>query len=106
MWNSFVEFFVWQPGHIWAISAVFGVLALAALVARPRYPQIRCLPLSITFLVWFAYGFWEYNAYVERADIRVDLLFGWPLLFGGTAIAIILSVRSVSCAVEGKGKDT
>jgi hypothetical protein len=104
MWKSFVGFFVWQPGHILAISAVFGVLFLAALVARTRYPQIRCLPLLIACLVWCAYGFWEHKAYVERANIRVDLLIGWPLLFGGTAIAIIRSAQSVLRAVGNRDK--
>jgi hypothetical protein len=100
MWESFVEFFVWQPAHIWGISATFGVLSLAALATKIRYPLVRCLPLFIASLVWLAYGFWERAAVVQRWDIRVDLLFGWPFLFGGTAIAIVLSVRSAIRAVE------
>jgi hypothetical protein len=104
MWESFVKFFVWQPGHIWAISAVFGVLFLAALMAKTRYPQVRCLPLFIAFLVWLAYGFWEREAVIQRWDIRVDILFGWPLLFGGTAIAIIRSAQSVLRAAGNHDK--
>ncbi len=100
MWESFVEFFVWRPLHIWAISAVFAALFLAALMAKTRYSQVRCLPLFITCLVWLTYGFWERQAVIHRWDIRVDLLFGWPFLFGGTALAIILSIRSLIHAIK------
>lgn len=100
MWKSFVEFFVWQPVHIWAISAVFGVLFLVALVAKTRYSRVRCLPLFIASLVWLAYGFWEQQAVIRRWDIRVDLLFGWPFLFGGTVIVIVLSIQSLIRAVR------
>jgi hypothetical protein len=99
-WESFANFFVWQEGHIWAVSAVFGLLFLAALRLKTRYPQIRCLPLLIACLVWIAYGFWEHWAHIKRANIRVDLLFGWPILFSGTAIAILLSVQSVLRAIR------
>jgi hypothetical protein len=95
MSNTFISFFIWQPVHIWAISALFGVLFLVALLMKNRYSQIRCLPPLIAFLAWLAYGFWERKAAAQKWDIRVDLLFGWPLLFGGTAIVVVLFVQSV-----------
>ena len=103
MWDKFVGFFVWQPVHIWTIAAVFGVLFLAARVAKSRYPQINCWPLLVASLVWLAYGYWERAALINRWDIRVDLLLGWPILFGGTAIAIVLFARSVVRAIEKSG---
>lgn len=105
MWNTFAGFFVWQPVHIWLISALFGVVFLAALVMKRRYAEIRCLPLLIAFLVWLAYGFWEREAVIQKWDIRVDLLFGWPLLFCGTAIAVVLFVQSVIRARRSKERE-
>ncbi len=105
IWESFAGFFTWQEGHIWAVSAVFGSLFLAALMAKTRYTQIRCLPLLIACLVWMAYGYWEHWAHIQRANIRVDLLLGWPILFPGTAIAIVLSGQSVLHAIKSnRGK--
>lgn len=105
MWKAFTKFLVWQPTHIWAISAIFFVMFLAALAAKFRYSQLRCLPLFIISIVWLAYGFWERQAVISRWDIRVDLLFGWPLLFGGTLVAIVFSVQSLIRAVENNGKN-
>ncbi len=103
-WDRFTRFFVWQEGHIWLVSAVFGSLFLAALVAKTRYPQIRCLPLLIACLVWLGYGYWEHGAHLQRANIRVDLLLGWPILFPGTALAILLTGLSVLRAIKSGPK--
>lgn len=92
--ESIIRFFVWQPVHIWGISAVLGVLFLAALLAKRRYPQTRCLPLFIATLAWLVYGFWEHKALVERMKIRVDLIFIWPIVFCVTAIAIAVLAQS------------
>ncbi|MHB1037655.1 MAG: hypothetical protein ACYC35_24335 [Pirellulales bacterium] len=105
MWKSFVEFLVWQPVHIWCVSGLFGVLFCAALVAKMRYARIRSVPLLAASLVWLAYGFWEREAVIHRWDIRIDLFFGWPVLFGGTVIAVALFMRSVIGALDaGEGK--
>jgi len=93
--RRFVDYFVWQPGHIWAIASAFGVLFLATLVAKARCSRIRCLPLLVAFLAWLTYGFWEREAFRERANIRIDLPFIGLFLFSTTAIAIILSIQSV-----------
>jgi hypothetical protein len=103
--TSFFGIFVGEPILIWVVSAVFGVLSLAALTAKARFAVLRSLPLFIVFLLWLAYGFYErsllvpyFNGekYVPQPtyDIRVDLLLISPVLFFTTAIAIALSAWS------------
>lgn len=97
MWNNvfhflwwvfefIADFFVWQPSHFWAVSAVFGVLFLAALMAKTRFPQIRCWPLFIACLMWLVFGFLELDNVIHKPNIRVDILLIWPFIFTGTAL--------------------
>jgi hypothetical protein len=106
MWNNVFDFFAWQPVHIWAVAAVFGLLFLAAILAKAHYPQLRSLPLFIAFVMWLAFGFGEREAVIHRANIRIDIVFGWPFFFAGTALLIglfILSlIRAVRAAKERK----
>ena len=118
MWDVFFEItcffgvFVGKPVLIWVVSAVFGVLFLAVLLAKHRYSLLRGLPLLFVSLMWLAYGFYERSllvlenrggtlVYVPKYDIRVDLLIISPVLFFATAIAIALSARSVLRAIKG-----
>jgi hypothetical protein len=100
------DLFVGQPGHFWAVSAMFGVLALAALVARFCCPQIRSLPMSIASFVmfiasfvWLVFGFLERECVIHKSNIRIDIVFFWPILFGGTAILIGVFVICIMRAV-------
>jgi hypothetical protein len=109
--RGIVDFLVWHPGHFWAISIVFGVLALAALVVRICYPQIRSLPMSIASVVmfvasfvWLVFGFLERECVIHKSNIRVDILFIWPILFAGTAILIGIFVISLIRAVCNRDK--
>lgn len=105
MWKSIVDFLVWQPNHFWAIAAVFGALAVVALVAKFRYPQVCCLPSLLAAIIWTVFGFLEYQAYVERANIRIDIVFLWPILFIATILLILISLLSVIVAfLCGKGE--
>jgi p-aminobenzoyl-glutamate transporter AbgT len=77
---------------MWVVSAVFGVLFLAALMAKSRYPRLRCLPLLIVFFIWLVLGFLERDALIHKANIRIDVVFLWPFIFAVTAILIAISV--------------
>lgn len=94
------KFFVWHPGRMWAVSAVFIVLFLAALIAKGRYPQLRSLPLLVASLVWFILGFLERDALIHKANIRIDIVCLWPLVFGLTAVLIAISCVSFLCAIN------
>jgi hypothetical protein len=98
------DFFVWHPGRMWAVSAVFGVLFLAAIMAKPRYQGLHCLPLFIAFIIWLALGFLEYDAWIHKANIRIDVVFGWPVVFAVTALLITFSVLSLIRTIRRRRK--
>jgi hypothetical protein len=86
------DFFQDQPDHFWAVSAVFGVLFVAALLAKTRFPKIHCWPLLIAFLMWLVFGFLERDNVIHKANIRIDILLIWPFFFAGTALLIVLFI--------------
>jgi hypothetical protein len=100
MLKSFIVFLVADPTRIWAVSAMFGVLFLAAFVAKTRYPQVPCVPLLIASIVWLAFGLHESNADLRKYNIPVDLVLFWlPFVFGGTALLTICFVGCLIYAV-------
>lgn len=111
MLKTITLFLTGPPSHIWPISAAFGVLALAALVARIGYPQVRRLPMLISsFLMfiacymWLAFGIHQSNPDLQSYNIRIDLVFIMPLLLGGTALLTIGSIWSLVRAVRDHKK--
>jgi hypothetical protein len=106
MTETLAAFFVWHPGHIFAIAGIFGALAVVALLAKLRFPEIACVPWIVAAAAWFGYGLWEYEAMIERANIRIDLLILWPVLFGITLLCVIVSTASVAWAAVAYFGDT
>lgn len=68
-----------------AIAAAMG----ATLLLLGRRHSKRGLVLA--GLLWFAYGLWEavVQWFTPQANIRVDLLLIYPVLIGGTLIALL-----------------
>ena len=65
--------FVWHP-----VRAL--IVALVWLLAAFMFGKIVRRPLLITAGAWGVFTLLEFEAWRERADIRVDLLFTWPAL--------------------------
>ncbi|MGI8838770.1 MAG: hypothetical protein ACR2H4_19330 [Pyrinomonadaceae bacterium] len=61
-------------------SLIFWCLLLLTFILRTWRPQARTLPMIVAASAWVLFGLLEYEAYRERANIRVDLLFTWPAL--------------------------
>lgn len=79
-----VNYFVWHPGRVFAVSLVFWGWLLLSAVLRASHPSVRALPPLVAALAWVLFGLMEYEAYRERANIRVDLLVTWPALWAVT----------------------
>jgi hypothetical protein len=80
------KYFVWHPGRAFGVSLIFWCLLLLTFALRARWPGVRTLPMLVAALAWVLFGLLEYEAYRERADIRVDLLVTWPGLLLVTAV--------------------
>lgn len=76
------SFFVGQPLHILIIALIFGVGFLVTRftdLGSERHP----LALLVVVVAWAVYAAWEWLVITRtpEADIRVDLLLVWPLVF-------------------------
>jgi hypothetical protein len=97
--------FINNPTLVWCFAGLFALLGVVALVTRTRHYVLRTAMYFIAFGVWLAWGFMEREAVIERSNIRVDLLFILPFLYGATAGPVYLLVRNVIHAVKGRGGD-
>jgi hypothetical protein len=84
LWKG-ANYFNWHPGRAFAVSLIFWGLLLLSLILRGWRPQVRLLPMLVAASAWLLFGLLEYEAYRERANIRVDLLLTWPALLLVTA---------------------
>lgn len=73
--------FVGKPLNIFAIAVVFLAGYLVPQLLAPGIRQ-RLRPLLTTSLAWGLYAAWEWLVLIKtpEANIRVDLLFLWPVL--------------------------
>jgi hypothetical protein len=85
LWKG-VSYFNWHPTRAFVVSLIFWGLLLLSYILQGWRPQVRTLPMFIVALAWVLFGLLEYQAYRERANIRVDYLFTWPALLLVTAV--------------------
>ena len=97
--HGVIQFFVCHPGHMWAVAAVFGLLALAARLLKVYYPRVFWMPLLVVSFVWVGFGFLEYQAVISKANIRIDIFFIWPFIFCGTALLVGISILNIIIAI-------
>ncbi len=80
------DYFNWHPSRAFMVSLIFWVLLLFSYILRGGRPQVRTLPMLVAAIAWLLFGLLEYEAYRERANIRVDLLLTVPAILLVTAI--------------------
>jgi hypothetical protein len=73
-----------------AILAVAGFLAAGQVALHHKAPARHGRALAWAAAAWAAYALWEWlvAAMSPEANIRVDLLFIWPILLGITALCV------------------
>ena len=79
--------FVWHPGRIGAVAALWMVLALLLPPGRR--------PLLLAAAAWGCFALMEFTAWRMRADIRIDLLVSWPILCFLTAACLAVAVKRI-----------
>ncbi|MCJ8160516.1 hypothetical protein [Acinetobacter zhairhuonensis] len=80
---------VGKPLTIFWIAVAFFI---AYLIVRNFSHKRRAKYLGITTILWLLYAAWEFLIKIKTpdADIRVDLLVIWPILFILSLFSIIL----------------
>ena len=84
LWRA-ANYFNWHPWRALGVSLASWVPPLLPLTLRGWRPYARTLPLLVAAAAWLLFGLLEYEAWRERANIRVDLLATWPALLLVTA---------------------
>lgn len=84
--------FVWNAGRAFAVALAFLALHAAA-VRMTRHRRGPGKPLLVVAAAWAVFGALEAWATHQRADIRVDLLVTWPVLWLVTLAGIGLWIR-------------
>ena len=93
--------FVWHPGRAWLVAGAF---LLAGAVVRAAFRGRKWTwPLLASAVAWFLFGCNEYVAHARGWDIRVDLLFGWPVLLVWSIASVVLCVYPPVGPRSGKG---
>lgn len=85
---SLAQPFVCHPARAAAI-------ALAGLVMAFVLPKPARRPLLVVSVSWGVFALFELEAWRERWDIRVDLLFTWPALCILTVAALVVCLRRI-----------
>ena len=86
--------FVFQPLRFAIVALAFLALALISLALRPTRPRARLWPATVPLVCWVLAALNEYGAKVHNADIRLDLLLGWPVL-------LLLSLVCIGFWIDG-----
>ena len=86
---SLAQPFIWHP-----FRAV--VVGLAWLGLSLVLPKAARLPLLVAAVGWGAFAALEFEAWRERANIRIDLPITWPALCIVTAGCLILSLKRIT----------
>jgi hypothetical protein len=83
---SLAQPFVWHSARAGGVALAFLVLAFAL----PRRARRALLTAGIA---WSVFALLEYEAWREQANIRVDLLFTWPVLVVITVTCAVITAR-------------
>ena len=81
--------FVGHPERAYSVAALFGALLAASLARSRTLRPLIDLPLLMGTVAWGVFGYNETLAVASGANIRIDLLFSWPILCIVTVTAII-----------------
>ena len=80
--------FVGHPERAYIVAALFGAFLAASLARARTLTPLTDLPLFMAALGWGLFGYCETLALASGANIRIELLFGWPILCIVTVTAI------------------
>jgi hypothetical protein len=90
--------FIGHPERAYIVSVLFGVLLAVSVARSGTLKPLIDLSLLLAALGWGLFGYFETLAIAGGANIRIDLLFGWPILCIITVAAIAAGGAACYCA--------
>ena len=87
--NFLTNLLVAKPLSIFGIACIFFI---GYLIVRNFSHQHSAKYLGLTSILWLLYALWEFWVQFKtpQADIRIDLLIIWPVIFMLTFVSTLL----------------
>ena len=90
------EAVVGHPERAYLVAGLFAALSLASLLRR-RASQRRPVVVFLATFLWLLFGLNEERARAQGWDIRVDVLFAWPIVLAVSIWALSLGGYRLLC---------
>ena len=90
-----MEWFFWKSERIFAVSCVFFLGYFVIRLFGRKLPSVRSRPLLIPAIAWALFAVWELFCSAQQYNIRVDLLFIYPVLIVVSIIGLSVSIGSL-----------
>lgn len=95
------QFVAGRPERALAVAACFAIAAVVLRIAKRRVPALADRPVILCTALWVFWGINEHAAKLYGWNIRVDIVFLWPILAIVTLACVGLTLASIRSAVRG-----
>ena len=92
---SVMQWFVWRPDRILAVSFVLFMLYFGMCLLKGKRPSVRTRLLLVSAALWAVFAGWESYCASKHYDIRVDLLLIYPVLAVISIFGLSVSIGSL-----------
>ena len=97
------QFVAGRPERALAVAACFAIAAVVLRIAKRRFPALADRPVILCTALWVFWGINEHAARLYGWNVRVDIVFLWPILAIVTLGCMGLTLASIRAAVRGTG---
>lgn len=90
------------------MAVVFAAATLVLRLSRRWYPALAERPALLCTALWLFWGINEHAAKIYRWDVRIDVVFLWPILAlvtAGCVLVTLASLRSARRSAEDSATD-
>lgn len=84
-----------RPERALTVAVVFAAATLLLRAARRRYPDVADRPALLCTALWLFWGINEHAARIYGWDVRIDVVFLWPILAFVTVGCVLVTLASV-----------
>jgi len=98
------QFMAGRPERALVAAACFALAAVILRLAKRRAPALADRPAVLCTALWLFWGINEHAARLYGWNIRVDIVFLWPILAIVTLACIAITLASIRAALRGTGR--